>query len=276
LSLPAGFGVNLARRVATAIVALPLLYAVFFLGPPVLGVAVVAAAALVGLLEFFRFAEQRQLRPMRVTGFLLASAMFLDVVHRPWRDTPVWPLAAVLLLGVTLLPGRDLIDRVPSAAVTLLGGVYIGALGGTIAALRTIAPLGAGPWRVALLVAIIMCSDTLAFFAGLLFGRHRLAPALSPSKTVEGAVGGLAGGVLGAFLVRGMGLPSLPLLHTFALGVLVALLGIVGDLDESLLKRWAGVKDSGALFPGHGGMLDRLDSLLFGAPILYYYFVYVR
>jgi phosphatidate cytidylyltransferase len=276
LSLPAGFGVNLARRVATAVVALPLLGAAFFLGPPFLGVAVVAAAALVGLLEFFRFAEQRQLRPMRITGFLLASAMFLDVVHRPWRDTPVWPLAAVLLLGVTLFPGRDLIDRVPSAAVTLLGAVYIGALGGTIASLRTMAPLGAGPWRVALLFGIIMASDTLAFFAGLLFGRHHLAPALSPSKTVEGAVGGLAGGVLGAFLVRGIGLPSLPPLHTLALGLLVALFGIVGDLDESLLKRWAGVKDSGTLFPGHGGMLDRLDSLLFGAPILYYYFVYVR
>jgi phosphatidate cytidylyltransferase len=276
LSLPAGFGANLARRVATAVVTIPALLAVFFLGPPFLGVMVVGAAALVGLLEFFRFAEQRRLRPMRATGLLLASAMFLDVVHRPWRDTPVWPLAAVLLLGVTLLPGRDLIDRVPSAAVTLLGAVYIGALGGTVASLRTIEPVVYGPWRIVLLLAIIMVSDTLAFFSGHVFGRHRLAPALSPSKTVEGAVGGLVGGVVGAFAVRAIGLPSIPALHTLALGLLVAALGIVGDLDESLLKRWAGVKDSGALFPGHGGMLDRLDSLLFGAPILYYYFIYVR
>jgi phosphatidate cytidylyltransferase len=276
LSLPGGFAVNLARRVGTALVVLPVLLAVFFLGHPVLGVMVVAAAALVGLLEFFRFAEQRQLRPMRITGLLLASAMFLDVVHRPWRDTPVWPLAAVLLLGVTLLPGPDVLERVPSAAVTLLGAVYIGALGGTIASLRTIEPVGSGPWRIVLLLAIIMGSDTVAFFAGHLLGRHRLAPALSPSKTVEGALGGLAGGVAGAFAVRAVGLPGLPATHTLVLGVLVAALGIVGDLDESLLKRWAGVKDSGALFPGHGGMLDRLDSLLFGAPILYYYFIYMR
>jgi phosphatidate cytidylyltransferase len=259
LSLPAGFGANLARRVGTAVVALPALLAAFFLGPPFLGVAVVAAAALVGLVEFFRFAEQRQLRPMRFTGLLLASAMFLDVVHRPWRDTPVWPLAAVLLLGVTLL-----------------GAVYVGALGGTVAGLRTLDPVAEGPWRIVLLLAIIMVSDTLAFFSGLLFGRHRLAPALSPSKTVEGALGGLAGGIVGAFAVRAVGLPSLPPAHTLALGLLVAALGIVGDLDESLLKRWAGVKDSGTLFPGHGGMLDRIDSLLFGAPILYYYFIYVR
>jgi phosphatidate cytidylyltransferase len=276
LSLPAGFGRNLSRRVGTALVAVPVLLAVFFLGHPLLGVAVVAAAALVGLLEFFRFAEQRQLRPMRVTGCLLASAMFLDVVHRPWRDTPVWPAAAVVLLGVTLLPGRDLIDRVPSAAVTLLGAVYIGALGGTIASLRTIEPESSGPWRIVLLLAIIMASDTFAFFAGHLFGRHRLAPSVSPGKTVEGALGGLAGGVCGAFAVRAIGLPGIPPIDTFVLGVLVSALGTVGDLDESLLKRWAGVKDSGTLFPGHGGMLDRLDSLLFGAPILYYYFIYVR
>jgi phosphatidate cytidylyltransferase len=188
----------------------------------------------------------------------------------------VWPLAAVLLLGVTLLPGRDLIDRVPSAAVTLLGAVYLGTLGGTIAALRTLEPVAYGPWRIVLLLAIIMVSDTLAFFSGHVFGRHRLAPALSPGKTVEGALGGLVGGAVGAFAVRGIGLPSLPPTHTLALGLLVAALGIVGDLDESLLKRWAGVKDSGTLFPGHGGMLDRIDSLLFGAPILYYYFICVR
>jgi len=97
---------------------------------------------------------------------------------------------------------------------------------------------------------------------------------VSPGKTVEGAAGGIVGGVVGALGVRALGLPSLPLTDALFLGVLVAGLGIVGDLDESLLKRWAGVKDSGTLFPGHGGMLDRLDSLLFGAPILYYYFVY--
>jgi phosphatidate cytidylyltransferase len=82
--------------------------------------------------------------------------------------------------------------------------------------------------------------------------------------------------VLGALLVRALGLPALPLLHALALGTLGAAFGICGDLVESLLKRWAGVKDSGALLPGHGGMLDRLDSLLFGAPVLYYYFLYVQ
>ena len=274
MSPPQGFGANLARRVITALVVLPLLMAALFLGPPLLGVLLVATAALVGLWEFFGFVEARQLKPMRRTGVVLAAAMFLDVAYPAWHDTPIWPLAAVLLLSVTLLPGRDLIDTVPSAAVTLLGAIYLGALGGTIAALRIIQPESDGAWRIVLLLAIIMVSDTFAFFAGHAFGRQRLAPALSPGKTVEGAAGGVVGGLVGALGVRALGLPSMPLVDTLLLGVLVAALGIVGDLDESLLKRWAGVKDSGTLFPGHGGMLDRIDSLLFGAPILYYYFVY--
>jgi phosphatidate cytidylyltransferase len=276
LTLPAGFGANLARRVVTALVALPLLVVALFVGPPWVGVAVVVVAALLGLFEFFRLARARRLEPMRLTGLVLAAGIFLDVLFPGRPGPPLWPLGAVLLLGVALLPGRELVDSVPSAAVTLLGAVYVGALGGCIAALRVLEPKGDGAWRVVLLLAIIMVADTCAFFAGHALGRHRLAPALSPGKTVEGAIGGLCGGVLGAFAVRALGLSWLPPLHTLILGALVAALGIVGDLDESLLKRWAGVKDSGSLFPGHGGMLDRLDSLLFGAPILYYYFLYFR
>ena len=174
---------------------------------------------------------------------------------------------------------RDMVDfaaTVPSAALTLLGAAYLGAMGGAIAALRLLDPEPAGAWRLVLLLAIVMASDTAAFFVGTAAGRRRLAPDISPGKTVEGAAGGLAGGVAGAAVVRVLGLPSLPLAHALLLGLAVAALGIAGDLLESLLKRWAGVKDSGVLFPGHGGMLDRLDSLLFGAPVLYYYFSLLR
>ncbi len=162
------------------------------------------------------------------------------------------------------------------AAATLLGSLYLGALGGTIAALRVLTPPAEGAWRIALLLATLVSSDSLAFFVGHAIGRHRLAPIVSPGKSIEGAVAGIAGGVLGAWLVRDLAFPAMPLPHALALGALVAAMGILGDLDESLIKRWAGVKDSGRLFPGHGGMLDRLDSLLFGAPVLYYYFQFVR
>jgi phosphatidate cytidylyltransferase len=270
-----GFLPNLARRIATALVVLPVLLAVFFLGPPWLTVAVVAACLAVGLFEFAALVQARGIRPMRRVGFLLAAALFLDVVWPEWLGVPFAPLGALLLLASTLWRGADL-ESVTAAAATLLGAVYLGALGGTIAALRTLPPIEQGAWRLVLLLAVQVSSDSLAFFVGHAIGRRRLAPGISPGKSVEGAIGGLLGGVLGALAVRAVGLPALPLLHAAGLGAAVALMGIVGDLDESLLKRWAGVKDSGTLFPGHGGMLDRLDSLLFGAPVLYYYFQYVR
>jgi phosphatidate cytidylyltransferase len=270
-----GFGANLARRVATALVALPALLAVLFLGPPWLAVAVVVLALAVGFHEFSSLLRARGIRPMPRVGFLVAATFFLDVVWPGWLGVPFAPLGALLLLAFTLRRGADF-ESVTAAAATLLGAVYLGALGGTIASLRVLPPVEDGAWRVLLLLAILVFSDSLAFFVGHAIGRRRLAPAVSPGKSVEGAVGGLVGGVLGAFAVRQLGLPHLPVLHAAGLGVAVAAMGIVGDLDESLLKRWAGVKDSGTLFPGHGGMLDRLDSLLFGAPVLYYYFQYVH
>ncbi len=272
-----GFLPNLARRVLTALVALPPVLATLFLAPPWAGVLLVAAALAVGLHEFFGLLRARGIRPQVRVGFLLAAALFAEVVWPGWLGTgvPVAPLGALLLLTATLARGADF-ESVSAAAATLLGALYLGALGGTIAALRLLPPAADGAWRIALLLVVIIFSDSLAFFVGHAVGRHRLAPAVSPGKSVEGAIGGLLGGVLGALAVRAVGLPQIPAAHALALGLLVAALGIVGDLDESLIKRWAGVKDSGTLFPGHGGMLDRLDSLLFGAPVLYYYFQHMR
>jgi phosphatidate cytidylyltransferase len=256
-------------------VALPALLAVLFLGPPWLAVALVVAALVVGLVEFFALLRAREIRPMRRVGFVLAVAVFLEVAWPGGDPWPLMPLVVLLLLTFALSRGRDL-ESVSAAAATLLGAVYVGALGGTIAGLRLQPPTEQGAWRLTLLLVIVMFSDTFAFFVGNALGRNRLAPAISPGKSVEGALGGLVGGVLGALVVRHLGLPELPLAHAVGLGAVAAAMGIAGDLSESLLKRWAGVKDSGALLPGHGGMLDRLDSLLFGAPVLYYYFLYVR
>jgi phosphatidate cytidylyltransferase len=270
-----GFRANLARRLGTAAVGIPVLLLVFFWAPPWAGVALVAAALVVGAHEFFGLLRARGLEPMRRVGFVLGAAFFLDLAFPGWLGVPFAPLGALLLLAFALSRGADF-ESVSAAAATLLGAVYVGALGGTIAALRLLAPVEKGPWRILMLLVVIMASDTLAFFVGHALGRRKLAPSVSPGKSVEGALGGVVGGVVGAFVVRGFGFPEMPPWHAAALGAVVAVVGIVGDLDESLLKRWAGVKDSGALFPGHGGMLDRLDSLLFGAPVLYYYFQYFR
>ena len=269
------FSANLARRVATAAVALPLLLAAFFLGPPLLAAGVAGAAVVTGLWEFFGLMKARGLAPFHIPGVVLLAAVFVEVA-RPVLPVSLWPAVALVTL-IGLLPrGTDFASTVPSAALTLLGAAYLGSLGGAVAALRLLHPDEDGAWRLVLLLAIVMVADTAAFFVGNAAGRHKLAPAISPGKTIEGAVGGLAGGVAAAAAVRALGLPHVPLGHALLLGLAVAALGIAGDLVESLLKRWAGVKDSGTLFPGHGGMLDRLDSVLFGAPVLYYYFALVN
>jgi phosphatidate cytidylyltransferase len=267
------FRANLRRRVVTAFIALPALLAVVFVGPPLLGVTVLGLFLLLGLLEFYALLDARGLAPLRATGVVLLGVIFAEETHPATLAPPLWPLVALVLLAATLRRAGDLAQTVPAAAATLLGAIYLGALGGSMAGLLLIEPVWHGPWRLLLLMAIVMAADTAAFFVGHAFGRRRLAPALSPGKTVEGALGGLVGGVVGALLVRAYGLPWLELWIAVALGATVAALGTLGDLLESLLKRWAGVKDSGALFPGHGGVLDRLDSLLFGAPVLYYYFL---
>jgi phosphatidate cytidylyltransferase len=185
---------------------------------------------------------------------------------------PLWPLAVLAVTAAAVVVRSEPAAAGAGAAATLLAAGYLGGLGGTIAGLRVLPPIEQGSWRLVLLLAILMTADAAAFFVGHAMGRRPLAPRISPGKTIEGTIGGLAGAAAAALAVRAIGLPWLPLDHALGLGVAVAASGTVGDLFESLLKRWAGVKDSGRFFPGHGGMLDRLDSLLFGAPVLYWYF----
>ena len=239
-------------------------------------VAFMAVACAIGLWELFAMLGAGGLAPFRVVGAACAAVLFLSIAEPGLVVVPALPVVTVAIAAAALQRAREMSTSVPAAAATLLAAVYLGVLGGTIAALRVLPPEADGAWRVTLLLAIVMTSDTFAYFAGSAFGRHKLAPLVSPGKTVEGLAGGLAGGVLAALLVRRFGLPEIPALAAVALGIVVSGFGVTGDLVESLMKRWSGIKDSGHLFPGHGGMLDRLDSLLFGAPVLYYYFLYAR
>ena len=268
-----GFAANLARRVGTAVVALPILWAVLFLAPPLATVVLVAVAAALALAEFHGMLHARSIAPLVVPAWTVAVLAFLGPL--PWvRGFDLLPAALVLLLAAMLTRARDLPTAVPAVALSLLGALYVGSLSGTLAALRVLDPVEQGAWRVLLLLAIVMGNDTAAYFTGSAIGRRKLAPLVSPGKTVEGTLGGLLGAVGMALVIRSLGLPDLPVFHAVMLGLAVAVAATVGDLAESFFKRWAGVKDSGNLFPGHGGMLDRLDSLLFGAPVLYHYFAF--
>jgi phosphatidate cytidylyltransferase len=271
---------HMVRRVAVAVIAIPATVGLLYLGGWVLAGAL-AALGVLGALELYRMAAVRQVRALVLPGTigaaLLPMAGWLTLpsgygLEAGWLAFLVawWLIAVVGVAAATRRP-----DQGPTAAVgvTVLGALYAGGLPAFLLALRHApgVPSAAAGTALALLPLVVtwIC-DSLAMGGGALFGGPKLAPVLSPAKTWSGAVVGSLGAVVGAALwgrwaLRPLGFPvSLPVL--LASGVAVAVLGQAGDVAESLFKREAGVKDSGALFPGHGGVLDRLDSLYWAIP----------
>jgi phosphatidate cytidylyltransferase len=157
--------------------------------------------------------------------------------------------------------------------VTMLGVVYVAFLGGFLVSIRmgfeNVPNLSTH--LLGYFFLVIFASDIGAYFAGRALGKHKLAPAISPGKTVEGLIGGLVAASGAAALATWLFFPALPFKASIPLAIVLAAVGVLGDLAESAMKRGAGAKDAASILPGHGGFLDRLDSLLFGAPILYYF-----
>jgi phosphatidate cytidylyltransferase len=158
-------------------------------------------------------------------------------------------------------------------AVTLLAVCYVNWLLGHTILLRA---LPDGLYWILLLVWITWLGETAAYAVGSLIGRHKLAPGISPGKTVEGAVAQLAASLCAALTAGAWLFPGLPLRDAFVIGIMLGVVGQIGDLVESALKRSVGTKDTGQVIPGHGGILDRIDGLLFNAPALFYYVTYGR
>ncbi|HZN12534.1 MAG TPA: phosphatidate cytidylyltransferase [Blastocatellia bacterium] len=262
-------------RVLTAIVFLPLLFGALWLAPPIYFVGLAAVAVWLGLLEYYAMTTRVGARSGRVPGLLAATA----ILAACYFGRPEWivgALAALVIceLVVELAANPNLPSTLAAAATTVFGVLYVGLLGGYIVALRVVPDAGTRlPAKLlTLFFMIVFAGDTGAYYAGRTLGRHKLAPRISPGKTVEGAVGGLAGNVAAALIARYWFFPELRVGHAVPLALAMGVLGILGDLCESMLKRGAQVKDAGSLIPGHGGLLDRLDSMLFNAPVLYYYY----
>lgn len=262
---------NLAQRLLTALVLVPAVIGLLFFAPwwGFLALAVVAAALSAYELSGMLFEGDL---PMRASFTLLCLAT-LGGVRFGAGPQVIATFALIPLLG--LLAGLSRPDPIETAAARLgwliAGPVYIGGLLGTITLLHTVD--NGGAW-VFLAMILAFFSDTGGYFAGRFFGRHKLYPLVSPKKTVEGAIGGVLLAVVGAVVVCFTILPQLPLLHAILLATVASFLGQLGDLCESLIKRSTGVKDSGAILPGHGGLLDRVDALLFTGPVTWAYVVF--
>jgi phosphatidate cytidylyltransferase len=268
------------KRVLTAAVLIPLVLLLIFKASPLQMTWVVGLVAELALWEYLALADASGAKTPRIAVMIAVAVLFVVVFRRP---DFLGPLLGALALGLFILCAfRSPLKRVlPDAAYSIFGLLYVGV------PLTTLPPLSEqenGPSLLLFLFLVVWAGDIAALYVGRAWGRRKLAPSISPGKTWEGSVASVVGSVaiglalvlLAAALSRRNGgvsiLLSFPgsIMGWVALAVLLNVAAQVGDLVESALKRGAGVKDSGALLPGHGGMLDRIDALLVAAPVLWY------
>jgi len=264
------------KRILTALVALPILLFAVWSSSPYPFVLLTAIAVVLALGEFYRLASNVECAPVPIFGYIAALLVIACFV----LDRSVWIIAVMAALAIASLAAvlsrpEQMNRSLASAAATVFGVVYVALLGGFLAGVRMTADSSAtthlASRLITLFFAMVMMTDTGAYYTGRAIGRHKLAPRVSPGKTIEGAIGGFIAALAAGPLCKLAFFPQLPLADSLLLGASIGILGQVGDLAESMLKRGSGVKDSSNLLPGHGGMLDRLDSILFCAPVIYYY-----
>lgn len=250
-------------------IALPLLIGFIVYAAPLYFCALVTLITAIALSELYAMGLPAARCLERWVAIACGSALVpLFLVPTPGAVQGGLTLAVLVVATVFLFSYRDLATVGRDLALTLFGLLYVPLLTGTLVQLRL---LQHGREWIFLVLIVVMASDSLAYFTGTAWGKHRLYPAISPKKSIEGSLGGLLGSLLGAWLAQATFFPALSLSAALVLGTILGILGPIGDLLESMLKRSYGVKDSGTIFPGHGGILDRLDSLLFAFPPAYFY-----
>ncbi len=267
-------------RVLSALVALPVIYAVVrYVSPPFFA-GLVAVVVLLAQLEFYRLVlgpgEPVGARyPAMALGAAFGMGVVLIAYHQAWGTAlPFLITALVMTVGVaTLWLGKDLHLALPDVALAVFGVWYVAWLLGHLVLLRG---LRGGDWLVLFALWVTWIGDSVAYYVGRAVGRTPLASRVSPKKTIAGAVGGVVGSALAALVAAVWFLGDLSWLEAVGLGIGGGLAGMAGDLVESMFKRSAGVKDSGGLIPAHGGLLDKVDGLLFTVPLFYYYLVWVK
>ena len=264
---------NLLVRIATAVVAVPLILLLLYRGPAYGLYLLALPALLVGSYELFSMTHPSD-RASQLIGVGMAGAV--SAILYLFGTDVKWLLAIIVVVPVsgplwTLVRLGDIKTAALRSTAMGMGPLYVAAPLTFLAMMRRDVPNGDGPSYVVMTLMFAWFSDTGGYFAGRFLGKHKLYEAVSPKKTVEGAIGGLAGSAFGAVLAHFWFLPSLPLAHGIPLAIVAGALGQAGDLGESLIKRATGVKDSGAIVPGHGGILDRVDALLLTSTVTFLY-----
>ncbi len=271
-------------RILTAAVALPILIASivlpsYFPETVWLFVAIAAFALAAGLFEFYSLTKKLELKADAAIGYLGAAALFVGFVFdAPGRSPDLILATLILFIAAVLITQafrfrKEFSKMLTGMGVTVLGVLYIAFLGGFLVAIRVgfETPANLSTHLLGFFFLVMFGSDAGAYFTGRALGKHKLAPSISPGKTVEGLIGGIVAAAGLAALATWWFFPELPYQWSIPLACVLAIVGVLGDLAESAMKRGSTTKDTATTLPGHGGFLDRLDSLLLGAPILYYF-----
>jgi phosphatidate cytidylyltransferase len=261
------------KKVWTGIFFVPPVVFLIAIGPPVVLFLMVFLATFLGLREFYQLALPNSKRIERWVGIGLGLILCILISY---GDVNIaFPFFVLLLLFLSILfmvTSQNLSSAIPHIGITLLGIFYIGYLLSHVFLIRKMVD---GTNWVLFLIATVWAGDISAFLSGSFWGRHKLYPKISPKKTYEGLGGALIGSIIVALIFAHLFIPHLGKGLCILLAISLGILGQGGDFIESMLKRSAQVKDSGSLIPGHGGMLDRLDSFLFSAPFLHYALLYL-
>ena len=269
------FASNLAMRLATAAVMVPaLLYSLYWADTHWIYFGIVGACAVVGAHELFVMTMPGE-RLLQAWGVVASTVVLGLVTLAAPTELLLAAIVGVVTIGMlaTLLRPTPVETAATRMAWLMAGPLYVGGLFGILCNLVD-RPNG-GSWVVVSMM-FAWFSDTGGYFAGRYLGKRALHPVVSPKKTIEGSIGGLLGSVVGVLTACFGYLPELPLVHGLVLAVVAGGLGQAGDLCESLIKRSVGVKDSGDIVPGHGGVLDRADALLFTASVTWLYVTFVH
>ncbi len=273
-------------RLLTAFIALPILIAsiispIFFRQAIWVFAAIAVIALAAALFEFYSFTKKLELKADAGVGYLGAAALVVAFLFDAPANAPeLLIITLVLFLMLVLITQmfrfqQDFSKMLTGVGVTFLGVLYVVFLGGFIIAMRTGFENALVPHLSTKLLAFFflvgMGADVGAYYIGKNFGKRKLIPKVSPNKTWEGAIGGLILVTIFAAAASYLFFPELPVKISIPLAIVMSVIGITGDLAESAMKRGSKIKDAASILPGHGGLLDRLDSLLFNAPILYYF-----
>jgi phosphatidate cytidylyltransferase len=264
---------SLIKRTLTAAILLPALFVVVQYAPRWVFFLFVQAFIMAALVEFYNLADRKNLRPQRTVGIGMALLVGLTFYF------PSIPLEAALFGGLLVaafyfVVAFNTLEKLPyfpaSFAITLIGMLYVSFPLNFLYRIR----VEAGPFTLYFLFAVIFLGDTGGYLIGMPFGRRKMTPIASPNKTWEGSAGGFLFALAGAVLARILLLPALPLWLAALTAVVVHAAAQVSDPLESLFKRAVGVKDSSNVLPGHGGFLDRIDSLILAGPLFYFIVTY--